>query len=717
MNNICKNHDNLRYLNATIYLVLFLFNIVGVHAQEDTLYHKIDSVEVVDSYVSPSIKASLPAQFIYSQELQILPALQLSDAVKLLSGTIVRDYGGIGGLKTVSIRGLSAQHTGVSYDGVSLSDCQTGQIDLGKIPMENIQQITLNNGQDEALFQSARQLASGAVINVATQKPSYSDSKPVSIFASLTGGGFGLINSNLLIQNRLTKNTFQSHHPSKSTCKAYSSFNVNYLQSKGDYPFTLFYGGVNDSTSMEKRNNSDIKTLSMEGNIHILFKDTLQLAFQDQTESVLTKKGELNIKLFYYKAERGLPGAVILYRTITGERLWNDDAFAQIHFEYAINRSWKYQLYAKSNYSRTRYLDPHFLNQDGKIDNEYKQYEYYLSNGIKYERKQWNIFLVNDLFYNNLDANTHFFVSPSRVSCLTALGTQLIINRVKISGSFLHTYAQDFKKTVDSTIHFQKVSPTVSFGVKILNKEEFYFRFFFKNIFRLPTFNDLYYRDIGNTDLAPENTFQWNGGLTFSKKFWQKRFTVSTTIDGYYNFVKDKIVVIPSKNLFIWSMMNYGKVNIYGVDFTVDMFLRINKSLSFLFSGVYNFQHALDITDPNSKTYLNQLPYTPEHAGSICLLFQTKWIDAGYTLLLSGKRYTLAQNTEQNMLPGYIEQSISLSKDYSFTEKKQTKDVSKSNFSIGIKVELLNITDTQYEIVKNFPMQGRSIRAKILFKW
>ena len=48
----------------------------------------------------------------------------MGDALKRFAGVQVKDYGGVGGMKTVNIRGLGAGHTGVVYDGVQVGDCQ-----------------------------------------------------------------------------------------------------------------------------------------------------------------------------------------------------------------------------------------------------------------------------------------------------------------------------------------------------------------------------------------------------------------------------------------------------------------------------------------------------------------------------------------------------------------------------------------------------------------
>ena len=82
----------------------------------------------------------------------------------------------------------------------------------------------------------------------------------------------------------------------------------------------------------------------------------------------------------------------------------------------------------------------------------------------------------------------------------------------------------------------------------------------------MPTFNDLYYRDVGNMNLSPEKVGQFNVGFLYSHRFRPSNITISLTGDYFYNFIYDKIVAIPNKNLFIWSMLNFGKVRATGTE-------------------------------------------------------------------------------------------------------------------------------------------------------
>jgi outer membrane cobalamin receptor len=116
----------------------------------------------------------------------------------------------------------------------------------------------------------------------------------------------------------------------------------------------------------------------------------------------------------------------------------------------------------------------------------------------------------------------------------------------------------------------------------------------------------------------------------------------------------------------------------------------------------YSLQYAVDKTDRNSKTYRHQIPYTPQHTGIGQLAVKTHWIDVVYTLSLMGKRYMLGENIPANEMAGYAEQSVLLSR--SFNLKK---------LRLYVGAEMLNLANKNYEVIRNFPMQGRSFRVQI----
>ncbi|MDR1112747.1 MAG: Plug domain-containing protein, partial [Bacteroidales bacterium] len=132
---------------------------VLLHAQnQDTATHWLHAVEVTGVPDASNRGSGVPFQILEGETLQKLSVLQMSDALKLMSGILVKDWGGAGGLKTVSVRGFGAQHTGVAYDGLPIIDCQTGQIDLGKFSLANTQEISLIIGNSDNIFVPARML-------------------------------------------------------------------------------------------------------------------------------------------------------------------------------------------------------------------------------------------------------------------------------------------------------------------------------------------------------------------------------------------------------------------------------------------------------------------------------------------------------------------------------------------------------------------------------
>src|SRR5437588_7435683 len=116
---------------------------VKVSAQTDTT-KKLKEVKVSTSPI-PQVQTLAPSQQISAADFEHYSAFNVADAIRNFSGVNIKDYGGIGGLKTVSVRGLGANHTAVLYDDVQLNDAENGQVDLSKFNLNNVQQITLYN--------------------------------------------------------------------------------------------------------------------------------------------------------------------------------------------------------------------------------------------------------------------------------------------------------------------------------------------------------------------------------------------------------------------------------------------------------------------------------------------------------------------------------------------------------------------------------------------
>ena len=158
-------------------------------------------------------------------------------------------------------------------------------------------------------------------------------------------------------------------------------------------------------------------------------------------------------------------------------------------------------------------------------------------------------------------------------------------------------------------------------------------------------------------------------------------------------------------------MVNLGKVDIKGIDFTASLSIQPVEKYVLTLSGNYTYQRALDVTNPDpstleGKTYKHQIAYTPRVSGSGQAVLETPWVDLSYSMLFSCKRYALGQNIAKNRLNGYTDHSVSARRGFRWGKT-----------DISLSAEVLNLANKNYEIVKNFPMPGRSFRITVGVKY
>ena len=651
-------------------VIVALFPSIAVaQEQKDSIngeMHHLDAITVTARRMPAKITSTTSVQVLGREDLKNLGLQNMGDAVRRFAGTNVRDYGGIGGLKTVSVRNLGAAHTAVSYDGVAISNTQAGQIDIGRFSLDNISNLSLAIGHDDNLLQSARLFASAGVLNIETEKPQFENGRKHLTQLQLRGGSFGYITPALRHWQQLGERT-------------QLSIDGNYLKADGTYPYTLKNGNL---ITEEKRTNSDIESIQGEANLFHTFKD----------------KSEWNTKVYYYQSERGLPGAVILYNSESDERLWDKNIFAQSKYKKVFSPKWTLQALGKYNYSRSKYQDLGVQYVGGKQTDINRQEEYYVSASALYRPTHHVTFsLSQDGAINRLHTNGANSPEPIRYTSLTALNARYQAERLKVSGTLVATYITEEVKAGNTPDDRKRLSPSLSMSWQPWEQEQFFVRALYKNTFRVPTFSDLYYLRVGNTNLKPEKASEYTLGLTWSGNPFQFTDFVSLTVDGYYNEVDDKIIAFPST--YVWKMQNYGKVHITGIDVTLATAIALGKKINLNLSGNYSWQKALDVTNTEAKNYKHQLPYIPEHNGNVSATLEMPWINLGYTITMMGKRYYLAQNIDANEIEGYQEHTATLWREFGIGKNK-----------LRLQAEIINLADAQYEVIKYYPMPGRSWR-------
>jgi len=660
-------------LNAILCLILLLICFAGqgfAQARDSAKILKavhISAVKKSNNFISPT-----PVQSLNHEALQQINAPSIGDAARYFSGALIKDYGGTGGLKTISVRSLGASATGILYDGIPVSDMQTGQIDLSRYSSTFVQSLELQQGGMQYALMPARANASAATLAIASNTYSAINFNQQKWQAGIRAGSFNLWQPFAGIYRPLKKNTV-------------ISLNAEALYSKGNYPFYIDNGSFSSKT---KRDNSDIKSLQAEAGLLKQFNDSALLQIKAGTNT----------------AQRGLPGVVIFFNNRSVQRLWNTDVFMQGRYQKKLSRATTMLVSAKYSYDYTRYIDPDFLNNLGGLDSRYRQQEIYASIAANHTfLKSFIVSAASDISFSGASANTKNFASPSRQAFWENLGLQYADQRLHINASLLYTGINDQTAISANAGNKNKFTPAIALSLVPVSGSPLMFRAFYKASFRMPTFDDLYYNFIGNNSLKPEYAKQYNIGITWSEQFTTAFKRIGISADVYYNKINDKIVAVPGQNLFVWTMLNLGKVSIKGIDLNAEARGSFSAVAGWFTRIAYTWQQAQDITDKSSSSYHARIPYTPDHSGSglISVNYQ-KW-EAGYSMLFSGTRYALGDNNPYNQLDGWVTGDLYIS-----------RTIPVHNFHASVKAELNNITGERFDIIRYYPMPGRSFRISLL---
>ena len=642
------------------------------HSITDTV-HRIESVITVGRRKAVE---TVPAQVLAGQELKRLNVVSVADAVRYFSGIQIKDYGGIGGLKTVNIRSMGTQHVGVFYDGVQLGNAQNGQIDLGRFSMDNMEAISVYNGQKSNIFQSAKDFASAGALYMTTRRPTFDSTKRNNLRLSFKTGSFGTANPAALWEHRFNDNLD-------------AQLSAEYLYTTGRYKFS--YRKLNGYDTTEVRRNGDVNAIRAEGGLFGRIKN-----------------GGWRAKIYFYNSERGYPGASV--REEPGkfrheDRQWDRNIFAQGSLRRHFGKRYSLMVNAKYAYDFLHYLsDPREDVSTMYVDNRYHQQEAYLSLANEVRIKDWwRASLSADAQFNTLTADLTDFAYPTRLTMLGSAATAIDFERFKMQASLLYTFIHDHTRYAGAAAGDRdEWTPTVIVQYKPLRNEELSLRAFYKRIFRMPTLNDLYYTFIGNKYLKPEYTTQYNVGAVYGRNFHRGIVRrVEVQADTYFNQVEDKIIAMPTSNQFQWTMLNLGYVEILGVDASAQLQWKfgpvaVNTRLN------YTYQEAQDRTDPTSEWYGGQIPYIPWHSGSVVVGGVWRDWDLNYSFIYTGERYESRANTPANHAQPWYTSDMSLSRNIRFKRS-----------SLRVTLEVNNIFNQQYEVVQCYPMPGTNFKVKL----
>jgi outer membrane cobalamin receptor len=584
-----------------------------------------------------------------------------------VSGTTLKSYGGLGGMKTISVRGLGGQHTSVVLDGFLLNNAQNGQLNLATIQTDNIENLSLTVGGRTNYLLPASAYTTGSILNVSTFENSF-DTSSFQVRFNSKLGSFGELDHYLSLKG--IKN--------KWLIGAFGK----YRQANGKYPYSFQNG---NSITNGVRSNNDFKD----------WYSGLNLAYQFSSKTIL------RINFNNFGADQGLPGAVVFYNYFSNQRLNLVNNALNLNLNTCFNR-FTFRFFGSYLSDYTKYTDPSYLNSIGGLTARYSNQTSQI--GTSFYRlisSKMILFGGIDSKYSELKFLEVNNALPKRIHSTFLIGSTFNFSKIKSEIQLTGQSILENNQLGERAANQNKVNPFILIENQEFGNWKLKFNAWYKNSFRIPTFNELYYNGIGNVKLKPEEANQFSFGINFQPKI--KKINSKVILNTYYTTVKNQILAIPTKNLFVWSMQNIGEVHTTGFEVRMDLGFQLNEINRLDLSGNYTFQQSLDFSDIESPTYKNQVAYIPKHTGNATLTYSRKNSGITISMFNSALRYSLNENISSNIIDGFAIFDTGIYSKINLAKKHDLR----------IQLTLKNMFNSSYAFVKYYVMPGRSFLISI----
>ena len=515
--------------------------------------------------------------------------LSLPDAIRDFSGIQLRDYGGVGGLKTINVRSLGSAHTAIFLDGLPIDNAQNMQVDLGRIGTRQLESVELYQGQRSRLLQTAREFGSASSLHLTSALPSPGR----VIHLHLHGGAFGTVAPEMRWE-RGWNSRFRSR------------VLLGGSTAHGHYSFHVKDRGYDKVMTRENCDLTEARAL-------------VQLFYQPAG-------GYYQLSVNAYDSHRGIPGPV--YKQADAYSLSEDrqnDRSLSVHLSGEQTLSRRLQMLLRAQYVRDRlsYLD--VSEQDPSVSAfwNYLQQSAYVSAALDWEVLTWlHLGGALDGQLDILEAQ----VPARRKTLYAALSASLLKDPLRASLSLQwqgSTGAGRYSFLSPAFLLNWHLSPNWEFGAMA------------KRSCRLPSFNDLYYTSVPPKGLKPESVWQTAIHLRWRQSFGRWYFTARTEL--YYNWVQDKLIAVPNGSLFRWSMYNLEGVRIFGDELMVSA---AYETSHWAVGGTarYTFQWARDVAT------MGQIPYIPLHSANFQLFASWRGFRVEVQGFVSGERFSSSTN-------------------------------------------------------------------------
>lgn len=486
------------------------------------------------------------------------------------------------------------------------------------------------------------------------------------------GGVVNIITDDLLISNKMnlkfntSYGSFDTRNISFNISSRIANFLLDFIISdeKSDNDFRYYFdNGAGKELKTRVNSKYSLNNYALSG----LYTVNSNLSFKFYTQ--------------YIDSDKDLPGMETGYPPL---------------LSYQKDRNW-------NNIFNINYTGKSFsLSNETNYQNNLMNYEL-----IPYSNSYYKNLLVSNLTRFNIDYLKHTLVFGTEAKYGTVESNELENNADRNQYSVFNSTTLNFDKIkLFPSVRYDRITDidedvvTYKIGInyKPFEKYNLHLRGNYSNNFSAPAFNALYWKTGGNRDLKPEKSknaeigFIASGIIPFD---YILNFT-------YLNINTDnRIIWLPGNN-YIWSPVNI-------LESESDIFissLRLKFSLfrdSDLYAGLsYTHNNSVKKSSDyeNDPSKGKQIVYIPSEQVKSNLEFRYKSFGINLFYSYLGKRFSDAENLSAISPSSVVDGNV-------YYEFKI------SNFKSRLKLELNNISNTDYQYIPGYPMPLRNFLMSI----
>ena len=526
-------------------------------------------------------------------------AQNLDGGMQMLPSVNFKTYGHYG-LASISLRGTSAAHTQINWNGMAVNSPTLGQADLSTHPIFLQDDVSVQYGNSGALVGSGA--IGGAVISNFTQ-PTFN--RASSLMFTQGVGSFGHL--------------FTGLKASYGTEKWSGKSKLYRRSIRNNFPYP-----EKGTDNILKQQNAGLLAYGMEQQFHLRLSDA----------TTLSTVG------YYHKNDREIQPPISTNGN--DETLKDDDARFLGKLSYR-NKSGDWSL--SSGYVHTRQI---YREQDTIYTNQY-------FNGVNWDRPVGrNMTMRAGVVHYFFTAEAKSYssrASENRTELYYSLRYRLTRNWEAGVNLRQALYDGDFAPF------------TPSFGQAYtinLPKSKLKLKSNISTGYRIPTLNDRYWAPGGNPALLPEQSVSTEVGKIWTRQ--QKNTRWQWESNWYRKKISQWILWIPSEEGY-WSPENVQEVLVNGVETSGNLVTKIGKYTLEL-TGNYALVQSIIKKDISDEFVNRLLPYTAMHMANFIAALRFWGFNSGLSASYTGKRYTEKSNDAFQALPAYLLLGTSVEKNF-----------------------------------------------------